>query len=485
MSNFRRILLIDDNPAIHQDLRKIFGSHIAPASTLSVIERALFGDTNEKTVRVPFQIDSAHHGQEGVELVRRALDERRPYSMAFVDVRMPPGWDGIETIQRLWKVDPDVQIVICTAYSDYSWEEILAKLECADRFLVIKKPFENIEALQLAEALTEKWRLARQERPRLKELEARIREHNRELQAIRSINAQLDAADQRRTAPTAPAEAPQHRRRAIREQHLRQALQNCELTVHYQPLVEIASRRVVGLEALVRWMHPSLGSIPPAAFIPLAEASGLILPLGEFVLRTVCEQVVSWQRQYIPVVRTAVNFSAVQLEHRPVCQLVRDMLRSTGLQPYQLAVELTESTLMRDPERYGRDLQVLRDDGVLIEIDDFGTGYSSLGYLKELPIDILKLDRHFIAQVDKSGSDEAIVSAILALAHNLGIQVVAEGVETPEQLQVLGKHGCEIAQGHYFSRALPASKCGELLRELAQRTSFTDTLRLHVARTQN
>jgi EAL domain-containing protein (putative c-di-GMP-specific phosphodiesterase class I) len=252
--------------------------------------------------------------------------------------------------------------------------------------------------------------------------------------------------------------------------------------VHYQPLVEIASRRVVGLEALARWDHPKRGAISPAEFIPVAEETGLILPLGEFVLRTVCQQLASWQREAVPVVRTAINLSVVQLEHQPICDMVRTMLRDAGLQPYQLALELTESTLMKNAKEFAGPLQRLRDDGVCIEIDDFGTGYSSLSYLKQLPVDTIKIDRGFIAHLETDRSDEQIVSAILALARGLGLHVIAEGVETPEQLVVLGKYGCEVAQGYYFSRPLPAQECRELLVELAARTSFTDTLRLRMQR---
>jgi len=222
-----------------------------------------------------------------------------------------------------------------------------------------------------------------------------------------------------------------------------------ELTVHYQPLVEIASRQIMGLEALVRWTHPTLGSIPPSEFIPVAEESGLIVPLGELVLRKVCEQLACWAQEEVPGVRVAVNLSAVQLERQSIRELVRSILRDTRVQ---------------------------------IEIDDFGTGYSSLSCLKQLPVDTLKIDRSFIRHLDTNGSDEAIVRAILALARNLRLRVVAEGVETPAQLQVLGRHGCEVAQGYYFSRPLPAGECRELLLELAQRTSFTDTLRLRITR---
>jgi EAL domain-containing protein (putative c-di-GMP-specific phosphodiesterase class I)/DNA-binding NarL/FixJ family response regulator len=476
----RRILLIDDNPAIHQDFHKIFGGVAASETALSESEAVLFGPAKALRARRHFQIESAHQGQQGVDLARQALQEKHPYAMAFVDVRMPPGWDGIETIIQLWEADPDVQIVICTAYSDYSWEETLDKLGRADRFLVLKKPFDNIEVLQLAEALTEKWRLARQERHRLQDLEHKILERNRDLEAARNINAQLDAVNQSLTAPTERIDDTQIRRVHSLERDLRAALQTGELTVHYQPIVDIASRRVTSLEALVRWKHPSLGSISPGEFIPMAEETGLIVPLGEYVLRTVCAQVMRWQREGVPVVRVAVNLSSVQMQAQPIWELVCGILRETGMQPHQLALEITETALVKNAKDHAGDLQRLRDDGVHIQIDDFGTGYSSLSYLRQLPVDTIKIDRSFISQVDRSSSDEAIVSAILTLAHGLGLTVVAEGVETLGQLQVLSRHGCEFAQGYYFSRPVPADDCRALLLELAQRTSFTDTLRLRI-----
>ena len=478
----RRVLLIDDNPAIHQDFRKIFRGSTARETALSESEAAVFGHAKAARPRTDFQIDSAHQGQEGIELVRQALLAKRPYAMAFVDVRMPPGCDGIETVTRLWEVDPDVQIVICTAYSDYSWEETLEKLGRADRFLVLKKPFDRIEVLQLAEALTEKWRLVRQERDRLRDLEQKILERNRDLQVARNINAQLDAANLKLAAPAKSAADTQTRRVSSLERDLRTALQTHELSVHYQPIIEIASRRVWSLEALVRWKHPTLGSISPAEFIPMAEETGLIVPLGEYVLRTACAQLMQWQREQVPVVRVAVNLSSVQLQEQSIRDLVRGILRETGMQPNQLALEITETTLVKNAKDHAGALQQLRDDGVHIEIDDFGTGYSSLSYLRQLPVDTIKIDRSFINQINVSASDESIVSAILALAHGLGLGVVAEGVETLDQLQVLARHGCEFAQGYYFSRPLPADDCRALLIDLAQRTSFTDTLRLRIAR---
>lgn len=262
---------------------------------------------------------------------------------------------------------------------------------------------------------------------------------------------------------------------------LKRAIDTEQLVVHYQPVVDIDSRRLLSLEALVRWRHPVHGLISPADFIPLAEESGLIVPLGERVLREVCEQVAAWRKDDVPIVPVAVNLSPQQFQRQSVSALVQNILRETGMEACHLAIEITEGSLMSDVRRYVNDLQALRTAGVRILVDDFGTGYSSLSYLKHLPLDTLKIDRSFISNVDTNSADEAIVSAILAMARSLGLKVVAEGVEKQAQLDVLQKHGCEMAQGYYFSRPVPATECRELLRELSKRPSFTDTLRLQMS----
>ena len=193
----RRILVIDDNRSIHDDFRKIFGAHQAADVGLFDTATALFGDAPAARVLPRFEIDSAYQGQEGLALVRRAREEGRPYAMAFVDVRMPPGWDGVETTARIWEHDPDVQIVICTAYSDYSWDEMLDKLGRSDHLVILKKPFDNIEVLQLANAMTEKWRLSVQAKRHLEDLEGLVDQRTRDLQAA---NARLAEATERANA---------------------------------------------------------------------------------------------------------------------------------------------------------------------------------------------------------------------------------------------------------------------------------------------
>jgi len=205
----RRILLIDDNSAIHEDFGKIFGPGLQSAAALAQSEAALFGEPANPSVVPRFQLDSAFQGEEGLRRVCCAADESRPYSMAFVDMRMPPGWDGIETANRIWERDPDIQIVVCTAYSDHTWEEIREKLGRTDRLIILQKPFDNVEVLQLADALTEKWRLARQAGYRLEDLERKVESRTRELQAtnaqLHSTNRELVAATERASTMTASA----------------------------------------------------------------------------------------------------------------------------------------------------------------------------------------------------------------------------------------------------------------------------------------
>jgi EAL domain-containing protein (putative c-di-GMP-specific phosphodiesterase class I) len=475
----KRILVIDDNPAIHEDIRKILSPESLSATQLQESAAAVFGNAapaGDTAASPAFVVDCASQGEAGVTMVRRARDDRRPYAVAFVDARMPPGWDGIETIARLWREDPDVLVVLCTAYSDYTWREIRRKLPHPELLVILKKPFDNIEVLQLAEGLSEKWRLARSERRRLQLLERMIGERNRDLRGRVSIDHPPAAWTQPDANTGASANGAQ-RSKAL-EQALREAVYQEQLSLHYQPLVDIATHRVVSLEALLRWRHPQFGAIPPAEFIPIAEETGLIVPIGEFVLRGVCAQVVRWALAKVPVVPVAVNISAVQLEQGQIWRRARDILHEEGCQPSLLALELTESTIIKNAARHADAIQALRDDGVGIEIDDFGTGYSSLSTLKHLPIDTIKIDRSFITHLDSDRTDEAIVSAVLAMTHSLGLRAVAEGVETAAQLEVLARHGCEFAQGYYFCKPLIASKCEQLLIDLSSRKSFTDTLRL-------
>ncbi len=241
------------------------------------------------------------------------------------------------------------------------------------------------------------------------------------------------------------------------ETAMRSALKNGEFELHYQPQVDGPSRTVIGFEALVRWHHPQQGLVSPASFIPLAEETGLIVPLGDWVLREACRQNKAWQAAGLPPLPVSVNISPSQLRQSRFGHTVATVLEESGLHPSCLELELTESMMMHGPERNVETLQGLRELGVGISIDDFGTGYSSLAYLKRLPIDKLKIDQTFVRDVAVDPDDAAIITTIIGLAQNMNLGVVAEGVESVEQLELLQSGGCRHHQGYLFARPLPAT----------------------------
>ncbi|HET6756141.1 MAG TPA: EAL domain-containing protein, partial [Burkholderiales bacterium] len=240
------------------------------------------------------------------------------------------------------------------------------------------------------------------------------------------------------------------------EANLRRALERDELVVHYQPQVCFRSGRTTGVEALVRWRHSKWGLMAPDRFIPIAEQSGLIVPLGEWVLERACRQMREWEREGHPPMSLAVNLSARQFRQKDIWLMIRKTLEGCGFPASRLEIELTESAIMDDAEAAARVLSEIRATGVNIAIDDFGKGYSSLAYLKRFPIDKLKIDREFVRDVASDPDDAAIVNAIITLAHSLEIGVVAEGVETEEQLKFLTDQGCDQGQGYYFGKPAPA-----------------------------
>lgn len=249
------------------------------------------------------------------------------------------------------------------------------------------------------------------------------------------------------------------------ETQLKQALQRGEFLLHYQPQIEIASGRIVGVEALVRWQHPVRGLLPPTQFIPLAEESGLIEPIGEWVLRTACAQAATWRRSGLPGLRMGINVSARQFHNPALESMVAQVLAEYALVPEQLELEITESLSMKDPEESIRILSSFKALGIGIAIDDFGTGYSNLVYLRRFPVRRIKLDRSFVSELGSQSRSHAIVEAIIAMAHKLDLQVVAEGVETIEQRDQLLRYGCDELQGYWFSRPIDATTCGNLLRK--------------------
>ena len=621
----RRVLVVDDNRAIHEDFLKILSGDAGCSSELLAAERLLLGEAVTFEARPTFEIDTALQGQEGAARVQQALNEERPYAMAFVDMRMPPGWDGLETIQRLWVLDPNLQVVICSAHSDYDWTEVVARLDHSDKLLVIKKPFEPIEVLQCANALTRKWENERTLRNQVEHLEHVVEART---QGLEAANKQLrhlashDAltglpnrvlVDDRMAQAVAHADRDGHTfavamfdldrfknvndsfghragdelikevahrladiarstdtvarlggdeflfiidrlerhedaeciaRRAVEalqvpvrlggvdihtsasigiamfpadgksvetlianadaamycakqrgrnniqfyaagmnsvtqdkvklESDLHEALALQQFELHYQPKVETKSGLIHGAEALIRWRHPERGLVSPAEFIPIAEACGLIDSIGEWVVREGCRQARAWQLEGLPPLRVAVNLSAFQFRHGNLLQTIRDALTAADLDPRYLEVEITESALMSDPEESVTILEHLSRMGVVVSVDDFGTGYSSMSYLRRFPIDKLKIDRSFISELISRADDASIVQAIVSLAHSLNLKVVAEGVETAEQLDFLRKLGCDQYQGYCFSPAVPAASFAALLRRSQQESEATE-----------
>ena len=604
----RRILIIDDTPAIHDDFRKILAPQAQDATDLNQLEQALFG--TRPSPHLTFQLDSAYQGQEALALVRRALIDGSPYALAFIDMRMPPGWDGLETIEQLWRVDPNLQIALCTAYSDYSWEAMAERLEFGDQLLILKKPFDSLEIRQMANALTWKWQLAQDAALKMlgleRTIEARVHEllkvshllqydsltglpnstllgdrlsqalavsrrHDKQLvvmflgldrfkrinnalghpagdemlkrvgqqlllcvresdsvfrygsdefvvilsdinhpqqthavaekllAAVRvpqmiaghdvSVTASLgisvypedgpDAIELIKKAETAMRNVKETGPNDIgffieamnlraREQHsiesgIRRALQQQEFVLHYQPKVDLRSARVVGAEALVRWQKPGHGWVYPADFIPVAEDSGLIVPLSKWVLAEACRQTRAWQVAGLPPIRVSVNTSPIDFRQRDFVEGVEQVLAQTGLGPEWLELEITEGVLMQNIDVTMTALARLKALGTRLAIDDFGTGYSSLSYLRRFPIDVLKIDQSFIRGLSDNHNDAALVSAIISLGKTLGLNVIAEGIETAGQLAFLKAHHCEEGQGYFFSKALPADAFARLL----------------------
>lgn len=727
------IMIIDDNIAIHQDFIKVLTTSTADKE-LSTMDELLFGqeDTalNELNKNNPhhslpkFILDTASQGREGVEKIKRALEKGEHYALAFVDVRMPPGWDGIETITRMWEVDPDIQVVICTAYSDYDWEDTVRKLGTGDNFLILKKPFDIVAVKQIASALTKKWLLAKDSKHHTELLQQTVDIKTESLQqslallrsTIESSNEailvldldkrivdcnskflsmwhipkdMLDTKDGSlvfdymfsklaqpkeyanqisnlahnineisklkvvfKTGETLECCSQPHRMnnitigtiwnfRDITEQEqlekrleyqathdlltglpnrallvdrikhsidtaprnkwhfavifidldrfklvndslshqigdqllrqiakrlaalvrkedtiarvggdefvmvipqlqkdkdvimlankvlrsfkqsfivakreitispsigislfpdngtsvnkllknadlamykakdqggnqfqfytshlndqvnmsfkleaeLRKAIEHHEFRLFYQPQFDINEQSLLSVEALIRWQHPEKGLLLPLDFIPIAEESGLIVPIGEWVIREACRQIGTWKKKGLPLVRIAVNVATQQLKQANFAEVVRGILSEFQVEPQYLEVEITENVIITHPDILLM-INKIKEIGIQIVLDDFGTGNSSLNYLKQVHIDRLKIDQSFVKNISTSRSDEVIIEAIISMARSFNFKVLAEGVETQNQMNFLKKKNCDEVQGFLLSKPL-------------------------------
>ena len=752
--NHRRILVIDDNRAIHDDFRKI----LCPADIANGIEdleKDLFGYTSKAHKRETYELHSAYQGQEGLELVNRSMETGERYALAFVDMRMPPGWDGVQTIEKIWEVDPEIQIVICTAYSDYSWEDINRKFEAADRLLILKKPYDTVEVCQLARALTQKWRLSKHAHLKLNQLTSMVKEQTQQLEdsntklqleaeqrkvseeryrlaeeavndglwdwnipagkvyysprwksmlgftdaeigdspeewlvrvhpddrisvaehqkehfqgrceqlrgecrmlhkdgqyrwilyrgtavaggngaKIRAVGSFTDITDRKlaeeqlrfeamhdaltglanrvkladrlscciarkkreldfhfavmfidldrfkvindslghligdkllveiarrlkvfvreadtvarhqldqvariggdefvlvledirhesdilhiagrlhkeisgtfhidgheictlfsvgiafgnetyhtaaeilRDADTALYQAksdgksctrifdPEMHQRAVArwqtETELRRAITDNQLVLYYQPIIDSLGRPLA-LEALVRWQHSTRGLLPPGEFLPIAEDTDLIIHLGRWVLIEACRQARQWEKENLlpESMAISINVSGNQFAQAGFGTEITKILRQAGLPPHHVRLEVTESVAMQGAAANIATLTHLRSLGLAIDLDDFGTGCSSLSYLHRMPLNCLKIDKSFVSAMDIDKVGRSIVHTIIQLAHLLDMRVVAEGVETQEQIKLLKNMGCDYFQGYFISKPLPVSE---------------------------
>lgn len=737
-----RIIVIDDNPAIHQDFIKILTTNYK-SKNLESLEAELFEDTkteSESVVLPRFQIDTATQGQEGVLKIQKAFEEQNPYALAFVDIRMPPGWDGIETIKHIWACDKDMQVVICTAYSDYTWEKTVQNLGTSDNLLILKKPFDNVAVRQLACALTKKWQLMNEATKHRLMLEKTVQErtdslqqslsltratlessndgilvvsqqgeivdynsnvvemwkvpveifekkdyqqflehgllqlqnaadfvgrvqklndspeeisidtlrfnderifecysqphklHNvtvgrvwsfrditqrvlleqrlefqathdmltglpnrvllqdRMLQAMaraerngtrmavlffdldrfKLINDSLthQAGDELLVAVASRLNAVLRKEdtmarlggdefvvlasmmnseddiifftskllsllrkpfkvmgrelfvtgsigvclypddgkssdellrnadlamyyakelggdqfqfytntlnakvlaRLEQETELQRAIEQQEFMLYYQPQIDVVTDKMISVEALLRWQHPTKGVILPLDFIPLAEESKLIVPIGEWVIKTACQQIKAWHDAGLPKIRVAVNVTTAQFQQDNFVRTVQQILEETGLQAEYLEIEVTENVMLTN-KGLVEIINQLKALGVQIVLDDFGTGNSSLNYLRKVPVDRLKIDKSFVQGISETKQDDeekngaVIVQAIIAMAHSLNLNVVAEGIETASQFKFLKDQHCEDVQGFYLSQPLSAKELESFLQ---------------------
>lgn len=605
-----RVLVIDDNESVQSDFRKVLGAAQA-SSSFTASKAALFGDTSSTAEPSPqFEVDAASQGEEGVDKARAAIGAGHPYQVAFVDMRMPPGWDGMTTIRHLWEVDPSVQVVICTAYSDVSLQDIAKSFRHTHQLLILKKPFDPAEVQQLASALSAKHAAHLAAQLQVNQLETLVEQRTQEIRqallhdrltglpnralfsarleacitrrqrhpeqgfavlfldldrfklvndslghevgdallvqiadrlrvSLRScdmVGKHSDAArfggdefvvllenliqgrDAARVAGrlleslTLPFEVEGHTLyvgcsigvatsnrdyerpadiirdadtamyrakadgggryvmfdramhaevldRLSLEVGLREAVRTDTVGLHYQPIVQVGAG-VVGFEALARWNRREHGLVPAGRLINIAEETGLIHSLSWNLLRQACSQLADWRRAFpqFADLTMSVNLSRRLLGDPELASRVRTTCVVSGVQPSHLVLEVTESAVLDNEAGAARVLRDLRAMGVQLYLDDFGTGYSSLSCLHRLPLTGLKVDRAFLQELTAKPSQRAMLDAIVRIATAFGLRVVAEGVETEEQLELVSAMGIDLIQGYLLGAPTEAAE---------------------------
>jgi diguanylate cyclase (GGDEF)-like protein len=621
-----RVLVVDDEAPVREAYRQILSEAIPSAdrTALQDVRARLFpkraGDDPHTTPQPrtsQFMPDFCDGAEAAIEACKAALAEKKAYSVVFLDMRMPPGPDGVWAAEQIRALDRDVEIVICTAFSDVDPAAISARVPPEDKLFYLQKPFHPHEVRQMALALGQKWTAERRitrlafydgltglpnRASFVEELAATIEaakadgskfavlyfdldnfkrindtlghgvgdellramadrlsglfrqadvigrptlsgpraEHLARLGGdefvvlVKNLGTPEDAgviAQRVVDALLEPMQLSLHQilvtpsvglaiypthgtdvetlfrnadlamyfakrqgpaqveffsqgmtsnglSRLTLENKLHDALRLNEFTLQYQPQFDLPTGGVSGFEALLRWTNAELGSVPPAEFIPIAEETGTILPIGEWVLRTACVQMQSWRNQGLTDGRISVNVSGSQFAQRNFPSVVAAVLEESGLPPSCLELEVTESMVMRDEDRARRAFTELKKLGVLIAIDDFGTGYSSLTRLREFAVDRLKIDQSFVSDMQTNPENSALVCAIIKMAQALNVSVVAEGVEDLAQLVHLQDEQCDTAQGYLLGHPLPPSEIEALLQRLLGMQEASRTKRL-------
>jgi diguanylate cyclase (GGDEF)-like protein len=618
-----RVLVADDEAEVRDAYRQILLETDMSSETAVFhnLRERLFSKSmpdpmakkpSSETTFAPFFCEGA---EAAVAAVRDGLAADDPFAVVFLDMRMPPGPDGVWAAARIRELDPAIEIVLCTAYSDVDPRDFGGMVPPEEKLSYLQKPFHPHEIRQMTISLASKWRSEHrivklayfdaltglpnreQLRNRLNSTLASAKQHQRmlavlylDLDNFKRVNDTLghavgdellslvaarlrsslrsdesvddmptsrsshiarlggdefivvlpsirSADDAAAVAARLIAELQEPMRLALHtlvvtpsigvalfpgdgvevdtllrnadlamyfakrkgpgmfaffdasmndaalhrftlEGKLRGALERGEFSLHYQPQFDVRTGGISGMEALLRWTNEELGVVPPTEFIPVAEETGLILSIGEWVLRTACRQTKAWVDEGLPVSRMAVNVSGQQFVLKDFPQLVADIIKETGIEASMLELEITESVVMKDEAWAETALAQLKELGVMLAIDDFGTGYSSFGRLRHFAVDRLKIDRSFMTSLIDCSDDRAIAAAIIAMSRSMRISVTAEGVESFPQLLFLQEHDCHEAQGFLFSRALPAADAQKLLRRAAETTSGTRTQRL-------
>ena len=610
LHHVNRVLVVDDDPHLINEYLKCLGEDYEPdtaTTTLGDLEKVLLGEETDEKGAARFEVHSRNQGEAAIDAVQAALDRNKPFSIVFIDIRMPPGVDGIEAAKAIRELDPNVNIVIVTGSVSAGPDNLGKLIPPADKVFFFKKPFHGVECRQLAAALCGKWHADKALREANEDLERRVEERTEALQKIayfdlvtrlpnqlliieelknliskaedaegdtavvlldidrfsfinetmgynsgtellRSIGNRLsrtfveeqdthraivgrfgadefavmmpgiesedaitELAEKVRRTVEAPflingrdlflkaaigvawhpvhgrdakrvfrcAEAALHR--SIRsldnaityyhsemhfrarhkfdlEAELRGAIETGQITAHYQPQQSTKTGELAGLEALARWIRPDGSVVSPSDFIPLSEEMGISDVLFESIMRTVCDDVAAWREAGDWNVPVSVNLSAHQLRNRDLVSLIKRILAEKAIDRALINLELTETVLLEDLTVAQPVLDDLASFGFGIHIDDFGTGYSSLSYLAQLPVQTLKIDQAFISQLSDPDANTKVVEAIIALGKAMGVDVVAEGIETDRQYAIVRRLGCDLVQGYFIARPMAASK---------------------------